>query len=201
MKFTAAVLSACVLNGALAHTLGPRSGGAARQRSEKLERRQTQYNDATFAQINDPNQECNPYYVPAVNALLSNYPAVWETADILPSDTAAQAIWQKIQASGIIPPGITPKGLPNGNRSGVNYNAQTDPDCDWTASKCDTPKHPGLRPDIIACPEPHTWGLSFDDGPNCTHNAFYDFLKQNNQKATMFYIGSNVMDWPLQAQR
>jgi len=44
-------------------------------------------------------------------------------------------------------------------------------------------------------------GYAFDDGPNCTHNAFYDFLASNNQKATMFYIGSNVMDWPYEAQR
>ena len=44
-------------------------------------------------------------------------------------------------------------------------------------------------------------GYSFDDGPNCSNNAFYDYLLSQNQKATMFYIGSNVMDWPLQAQR
>jgi peptidoglycan/xylan/chitin deacetylase (PgdA/CDA1 family) len=42
--------------------------------------------------------------------------------------------------------------------------------------------------------------IGFDDGPNCSHNAFYEFLREQNQKATMFYIGSNVMDWPLQAQ-
>lgn len=44
-------------------------------------------------------------------------------------------------------------------------------------------------------------GYGFDDGPNCSHNAFYDFLEENNQKATMFFIGSNVLDWPLEAQR
>lgn len=38
-------------------------------------------------------------------------------------------------------------------------------------------------------------------GPNCSHNAYYDYLQQHNQKATMFYIGSNVIDWPLEAQR
>ena len=40
-------------------------------------------------------------------------------------------------------------------------------------------------------------GYAFDDGPNCTHNAFYDYLSSEKQKATMFYIGSNVLDWPL----
>jgi hypothetical protein len=44
-------------------------------------------------------------------------------------------------------------------------------------------------------------GYGFDDGPNCTHNAFYDYLSSQNQKATLYYIGSNVMDWPLEAQR
>ena len=44
-------------------------------------------------------------------------------------------------------------------------------------------------------------GYGFDDGPNCTHNAFYDYLASQNQKATLYYIGSNVMDWPLEAQR
>lgn len=46
-----------------------------------------------------------------------------------------------------------------------------------------------------------TWGLTFDDGPNCTQNEFYDFLKQNNQNASMFFIGSNCADWPYEAQR
>jgi peptidoglycan/xylan/chitin deacetylase (PgdA/CDA1 family) len=44
-------------------------------------------------------------------------------------------------------------------------------------------------------------GYAFDDGPNCTHNAFYNYLSSQNQKATMFYIGSSVLDWPLEAQR
>ncbi|KAA1478552.1 glycoside hydrolase/deacetylase [Dentipellis sp. KUC8613] len=55
------------------------------------------------------------------------------------------------------------------------------------------PKLAGLAPDVSSIPEPKTMGYGFDDGPNCSHNAFYDFLQQNNQKATMFFIGSNVM--------
>jgi peptidoglycan/xylan/chitin deacetylase (PgdA/CDA1 family) len=54
---------------------------------------------------------------------------------------------------------------------------------------------------VSAVPEPETLGYGFDDGPNCTHNVFYDYLASQNQKATMFYIGSNVFDWPLEAQR
>ena len=54
---------------------------------------------------------------------------------------------------------------------------------------------------MASVPEPNTMGYGFDDGPNCSHNAFYDYLESQNQKATLFYIGSNVFDWPLQAQR
>lgn len=55
--------------------------------------------------------------------------------------------------------------------------------------------------DIASVPEPNTMGYGFDDGPNCSHNAFYDYLESQNQKATMYYIGSSVMIWPLEAQR
>jgi len=44
-------------------------------------------------------------------------------------------------------------------------------------------------------------GYGFDDGPNCTHNTFYDYLSSQNQKATMFFIGSNVLNWPNEARR
>lgn len=72
-----------------------------------------------------------------------------------------------------------------GNFTGLAYNA-TDPDCWWTWHQCTTPANAtGLPADITTVPEPNTWGLGFDDGPNCSHNAFYDFLLENNQKATL----------------
>ena len=43
--------------------------------------------------------------------------------------------------------------------------------------------------------------LFADSDRQCTHNAFYDYLKEKEFTATMFYIGSNVLNWPLQAQR
>ncbi|KZP07298.1 hypothetical protein FIBSPDRAFT_841405 [Athelia psychrophila] len=48
--------------------------------------------------------------------------------------------------------------------------------------------------DITGVLEPQTPGYRFDDGPNYSQNAFYDFLTEQNQKATMFYIGSNGRD-------
>jgi hypothetical protein len=31
--------------------------------------------------------------------------------------------------------------------------------------------------------------------------ALYDYLQENDYTATMYFIGSNVIDWPFQAQR
>ncbi|KAJ2921526.1 hypothetical protein H1R20_g15570, partial [Candolleomyces eurysporus] len=87
-----------------------------------------------------------------------------------------------------------------GDFSGVNY-PENDADCWWTYSKCVNPNLQGLPKDVSDVPEPRTLAYGFDDGPNCSHNAFYDYLMDQGQKATMFYIGSNVMDWPLEAQR
>lgn len=140
----------------------------------------------------------------AVNSHRSSFqPQIWATADIVSNDTEAQNLWKKIEPS---VPDIAPKaGTRAGDFTNVTYDAGTDPDCWWTAGaaghKCTQPKHSNIPADVMICDEPKTWGLTFDDGPNCTHNAFYDFLQQKKQKATMFYIGSNVLDWPLQAQR
>ncbi|KAG7441949.1 carbohydrate esterase family 4 protein [Guyanagaster necrorhizus] len=123
-------------------------------------------------------------------------PSIWQPATILPDDAEAQAKWQSI--SGSIPTNIS--GTPTGDFSDVSYPTD-DPDCWWTNSKCVIPKLQGLPPDVASVPEPLTLGYGFDDGPNCSHNAFYDYLTSQDQKATMFYIGSNVMNWPLEAQR
>ncbi|KAF9473035.1 carbohydrate esterase family 4 protein [Pholiota conissans] len=154
-------------------------------------------NEAGEAQITDPDAECTPYGFPLVSNALPTFPTPWTPATILPGDSAAMAKWNSIQGS---IPNIAPKGTLTGNFSTVHYTAD-DPDCWWTFNNCVTPKAPGLVPDIAIMPEPQTLGYGFDDGPNCSHNAFYDYLTSQNQKATMFYIGSNVMYWPLEAQR
>jgi len=107
-------------------------------------------------------------------------------------------LWNSIEP-GV--PNIAPRGTIAGNETGVVYDDATDPDCWWTATQCTVPKLAGLPTDISTVPEPNTLGYAFDDGPNCSHNAFYDYLTEQNQKATMFYIGSSVLNWPLQAQR
>lgn len=175
-------------------------------RRRSLERRAAATSTPTEeseAQIKDTTQECTYYYIPEVTALEANYPTIWKTANILSNDSYAQNLFNKIKSS--IPSDVKVKaGSQDGDFSNVSYS-NNDPDCWWTYgqndAKCDKPKHPNIPEDVYICNEPKTWGYTFDDGPNCTHNAFYDFLKDKKQKATMFYIGSNVMDWPLQAQR
>ncbi|KAI9454636.1 carbohydrate esterase family 4 protein [Boletus coccyginus] len=155
------------------------------------------------AQITDPSVECTPYYFAPVGQAVSagKFPPVWTPATIIANDTNALAKYQSIQSQipNIPPNGVQPGSL-EGNWTNFTYPS-TDPNCWWTYAQCTTPKVSGIPPDLAAVPEPNTLGYGFDDGPNCSHNAFYDYLQQKNQKATMFYIGSNVIDWPLEAQR
>jgi hypothetical protein len=154
------------------------------------------------ATITNAAQECSPYSLPGFDKLTKSFPSIWETAKIVTGDSAAQSVWSSIQKSGIIPADVAQKGSGGmGDFDSVKYDGNKDPDCWWTDTQCVTPKHKGIPDDIWQCAEPETWGLTFDDGPNCSHNAFYDFLQSQKQKATLFYIGSNVMDWPLEAER
>ncbi|CAG8852257.1 1914_t:CDS:2, partial [Racocetra persica] len=50
--------------------------------------------------------------------------------------------------------------------------------------------------DITYCPKLKDWGLTYDDGPSANTPAILDHLKQNNQKATFFVIGSRVFQNP-----
>ncbi|KAJ3848360.1 carbohydrate esterase family 4 protein [Lentinula lateritia] len=146
------------------------------------------------AAITDPDQECTPYdYAPVTNQM-NSFPEVWEAAKILSDDSAALAKWNSISAN-------IPTNIPQKTQPPPSSYSSSDPDCWWTYGQCTTPKLADLPPDITAAPEPSTLGYGFDDGPNCSHNAFYDFLQSQNQKATFYFIGSNVADFPLEAQR
>ncbi|KAJ7255847.1 hypothetical protein B0H12DRAFT_1113064 [Mycena haematopus] len=161
--------------------------------------------DPTSAEENallDPTAECAGYnYQPVTNAIAAGLfpPASTPVAGILASDSAGQAKFKSFSAN---IPNIAPKGT-NGNpdTSVTASYSPTDPDCWWSYSLCTTPKLAGLNPDIDLVPEPRTLGYGFDDGPNCSHNAFYDFMESQKQKATLFFIGTNVVYEPLQALR
>ncbi|KAF7965215.1 hypothetical protein HWV62_45063 [Athelia sp. TMB] len=164
-------------------------------------RAQGSLTEASQAAITDPTAECAYYnYVP-VASQAGNFPPNWVQPAVMPAnDTTALAKWNSIKAQ--IPTNIPVKGTVTGNFSDFTPTySPSDPDCWWSYDKCTTPKLAGLKPDTISVPEPMTLGYGFDDGPNCSHNAFYDYLTSQNQKATMFYIGSNVQNHPLEAQR
>ncbi|KJA15621.1 carbohydrate esterase family 4 protein [Hypholoma sublateritium FD-334 SS-4] len=156
--------------------------------------------EASEAGIANTTLECTPYgYQPVTNAIVQ-FPPIWEIATIVDNDATAAAKWASIQPN---VPDIAPKNISlniTAAVGGADYS-HTDPDCWWSFAKCTTPKLSGLVADISSVPEPNTLGYGFDDGPNCGHNVFYDFLTAQNQKATMYYIGSNVMNFPLEAQR
>ncbi|GAA6003972.1 hypothetical protein JCM10207_006492 [Rhodosporidiobolus poonsookiae] len=160
----------------------------------------TRTDEASAAQITNPAQECQAYTYAPVAALQAAkvFPTIWEIADLSTAQSDVTELFNSLNGS---IPAIAPKGTPEGDFTSVNYDGNTDADCWWTWKQCTTPKLEGLPADISHCPEPNTWGFTLDDGPNCSHNAYYDFLEEQKQKATLFYIGSNVLDWPLEAQR
>ncbi|KAH8929329.1 carbohydrate esterase family 4 protein [Atractiella rhizophila] len=138
-----------------------------------------------------------------VAPIISNFPPVFQIATIVPGDTAAQAVWASIQANQTLAPAlaIPARRMVGGSPSFSGYDGGNDPDCWWSATQCTASKKPYLREDVHTCNEPRTWGLSFDDGPLCSSDHLYDFLAAQNQKATLCYIGSNVLQSPQQAQR
>lgn len=154
---------------------------------------------STSTSSSSSTAECAYYDFPVADQIAPNYPAIWVNAKIVANDTEALAVFKALEP---LIPNIEPKGTPDGNFSASSkYDTAKDPDCWWTDTLCTTPKTPGLLPDIVSCEENNVLGLTYDDGPNCSHNAFYDFLLAQNQKASMFFIGSNVFDWPKEAQR
>ncbi|KAI9310173.1 hypothetical protein BX666DRAFT_2033428 [Dichotomocladium elegans] len=147
--------------------------------------------------------QCTWYDPSALFELDPNeWPITWELATSNGMDKSAEflAVYNSIDWAAM--PSIPiRRATPNGGLDMSSYDQHADPDCWWSATTCTSPKHAGINPDIYRCPEPETWGLSFDDGPNCSHNAFYDYLLHNKLTASMFYIGSNVISWPYGAIR
>ncbi|KAI8142245.1 chitin deacetylase 1 [Fennellomyces sp. T-0311] len=150
----------------------------------------------------DEVTECTYYDPINFQFVASEWPNTWETATSNGMNESAEfkALYNSIDWKSM--PNITVRKLgPDGAVIMSDYDEGKDPDCWWSATTCTVPKHKGVNADIYACPEPETWGLTYDDGPNCSHNAFYDYLEAEKLKASMFYIGSNVVNWPYGALR
>ncbi|KAL7329068.1 hypothetical protein PS15p_207234 [Mucor circinelloides] len=142
--------------------------------------------------------------LPTVNFSTTAYPEGWKS----PSTTSpeVQAVikaldWSKVPGSAVR------KADSKGDLSMSGYDSSSDPDCWWSASGCVKSKNASIPADVAACPQAGDWGLTYDDGP-LTADAgewaepnLYDFLAKENQKAALFYIGSNVIAAPAAAQR
>ncbi|KAG1146094.1 hypothetical protein G6F37_002215 [Rhizopus arrhizus] len=142
---------------------------------------------------------------------LTGYPETWKT----PSTTHAevQAAIAKIDWS-LVPDAPVRKTNKDGDFV-PDTDGDDDPYCWWSDTNCVKPKVKTLPEDYYICPTTGDWGLSYDDGPfnlyddenAATQNkyaepALYNFLvENNNQKATLFYIGSNVVTYPAAAKR
>ncbi|KAJ8328352.1 chitin deacetylase [Batrachochytrium dendrobatidis] len=50
--------------------------------------------------------------------------------------------------------------------------------------------------DVIACPGPKQWGLTYDDGPSPETPKVLDALKSHDIKATFFVVGAQVQAYP-----
>ncbi|EIE86973.1 hypothetical protein G6F46_003648 [Rhizopus delemar] len=142
--------------------------------------------------------------LPSLSFNASGYPEVWKSP---PTDSAevkeaiASINW------GLVPNATIRKANSNGDLSMTGYDSTKDPDCWWSASGCVQSKNPVIPPDYYRCPNVGEWGLTYDDGPLTSEAGtwaepnLYDFLAQHNQKAGLFYIGSNVVQAPAAAQR
>ncbi|KAH8552659.1 chitin deacetylase 1 [Umbelopsis sp. PMI_123] len=148
----------------------------------------------------DVNTECTYYTLPNLVINATDWPTIWDTATTNGMNTSAEFTTLYNSINWANAPNISVRTLVNGSLDFTNYPT-SDPDCWWSYSLCTTPKLAGVNADIYQCNEPETWGLTYDDGPNCSHNAFYDFLQEQSLTASFFYIGSNVMDWPAGAMR
>lgn len=75
------------------------------------------------------------------------------------------------------------------SRKGPQQSGDADPYCDWTFTGCTRPD------DVTTCPKGQ-WGITYDDGPTQYSSKLYDFLDQKQQKATLFMIGGQVVQFP-----
>ncbi|KAI8336733.1 hypothetical protein BC941DRAFT_461567 [Chlamydoabsidia padenii] len=137
------------------------------------------------------------------NITLQGYPPVWKSP---PTDSPqVQAAFKSINWE-LVPNSTVRTANKDGTPNMSGYES-SDPDCWWSATGCTTPKHEHVEPDTLNCPVVGDWGLTYDDGPLTSEAGewaephLYDFLAQHNQKAALFYIGSNTITAPQAAQR
>ncbi|KAI9280122.1 hypothetical protein BY458DRAFT_531942 [Sporodiniella umbellata] len=142
--------------------------------------------------------------LPSISFTSTGYPTGWKTP---PTDSPEVKAAVASIDWGLVPNAPVRKANSKGDLSMTGYDSQKDPDCWWSASGCVQSKNPVIPPDYYRCPNVGEWGLTYDDGPLTSEGGvwaephLYDFLAAHNQKAGLFYIGSNVITAPAAAQR
>ena len=62
--------------------------------------------------------------------------------------------------------------------------------CWWYCGGCTT------AVDVVECPIPYQWGVTYDDGPAFYTTNLTNYLSDKDVKATFFVIGSRVIQSP-----
>ncbi|KAJ1601458.1 hypothetical protein NDA14_002827 [Ustilago hordei] len=131
--------------------------------------------------------------LPDINSTLpSNFPAL----DAVPPTNSAQVQSWISQIDWSQVPNVTTT-VDSASCSGNPANlGQAGPDgnCWWSCGQCTR------STDITTCPDPNTWGLSYDDGPSPYTPTLLQYLDQNNLKSTFFVVGSRVISRPQMVQ-
>lgn len=117
-------------------------------------------------------------------------PASYPTLDRAPpTDSPEVQQWIKeVNASGIAIPNLAPT-QPGGCAANAQFAADQSR-CWWTCGGCVRDS------DISDCPDPYTWGLTYDDGPALYTPNLLNYLDQNDLKSTFFAVGSRVISYP-----
>ncbi|KAI8990952.1 hypothetical protein BDF20DRAFT_812336 [Mycotypha africana] len=143
---------------------------------------------------------------------LSKYPKAWEVPS--PNSAEVKAVINKINWD--LVPKSPKRKAKNGDLDETGYDEDKDPDCWWTATLCTKPKVDYIPSDFYTCPTKGDWGLTYDDGPfvysddddkttqyenKWSEPELYNFLAKEDLKASLFYVGSNVIQYPEAAKR
>ncbi|KAG9317294.1 carbohydrate esterase family 4 protein [Chiua virens] len=183
-RFTSALLLAAAIVHASVHPGRPSRADGNRLSNKwyheedhpayNLFRRQSSNDGVVYAAIGTPEWSGN---FPAGAATTDNMPQAW--VDALNNALSAGSI-----------PDIPVSTSANGGSP--TYPSGYDPNSDAVCSstyKCTA------AGDIWDAPE-NTIAISFDDGPLPASDALNNFLSSNNEHATHFYIGSNILLYP-----
>ncbi|KAI8967482.1 hypothetical protein BDF20DRAFT_829201 [Mycotypha africana] len=130
---------------------------------------------------------------------IEDYPEGWSQPDV--KHPEVQKVINAIDWSFV--PNFKPR------HEGMKYDDNKDEACWWTNTQCVTPKVKYLPEDVKYCDKVGQFGLTYDDGPlppqfdddPWAEPRLYDFLAEQNQKATLFYVGTNVVEAPDAAAR